>query len=65
MAQDLKQEVVRRLKGRPRSEIVSLADEIEGVSFSMLYQLALGVYKSEPGYKKLASIKRRLDQRAA
>lgn len=65
MAEDLKKAVIRKLKGRSRQEILQLSEEIDGVSFAMLYQLALGVYRSEPTYKRLAAINRRLDELAA
>lgn len=59
--QDLKQEVIRGLRGRSRGELERMGAQLKGVSFSFLYQLALGVYESEPTYRRLMAVKRHLD----
>lgn len=53
---DLKSEVVRELKARDSDEWREIAAAVPKVSFSMVYQLATGKYKSAPTYDRLAGI---------
>jgi len=53
---DLLQEVQTKLSGMPPSGLRQIAEQVPGVSFSWLSQIARGKYQSEPTYSRLRSV---------
>jgi transcriptional regulator with XRE-family HTH domain len=53
---DLLQEVRTKLAALPPAELKRIAEEVPGVSFSWLSQVARDKYQSEPTYSRLRRV---------